>query len=312
METVPKVFTNLAHKLGTELTGNRLEIPSPHGSGYCAGYVFNEHMRLMILNYKLKHDLAIENPDVDFTNKMILFKFQNVISEENISLTGKKTPSVLIATSSLNTEQIIPIHSASGTLNIEVNAGYLGTLLVFPERSAVLQSLLKNTQPLLFEEVIFPSLQHIVDEILAERIDQTFELFFLRIKSEELVCRLLMELEKRQSKQLQALNTTDIEKVYWLKERMLSNLSTPPVIEKIAVEAQMSPSKLKRVFKQIFGDSIFSYYQQFRMKEAARMLREQKMSVSEVGYVLGFTNLSHFSRVFHEHIGSKPKQYSRA
>ncbi|HEY4787706.1 MAG TPA: AraC family transcriptional regulator [Bacteroidales bacterium] len=31
-----------------------------------------------------------------------------------------------------------------------------------------------------------------------------------------------------------------------------------------------------------------------------------------MGYQLGFTNLSHFSRVFQEHIGMKPKQYSKS
>jgi AraC-like DNA-binding protein len=74
----------------------------------------------------------------------------------------------------------------------------------------------------------------------------------------------------------------------------------------------MSPSKLKRLFKQVFGNSIFSYYQGFRMQEAARLLKEEKLSVSEVGCQLGFINLSHFSRVFKEHIGMKPKQYSRS
>lgn len=74
----------------------------------------------------------------------------------------------------------------------------------------------------------------------------------------------------------------------------------------------MSPTKLKRLFKQIFGDSIFNYYQGFRMKEAARLLKEEKLSVSDVGYELGFTNLSHFSRAFKEHIGMNPKQYSRS
>jgi AraC-like DNA-binding protein len=48
------------------------------------------------------------------------------------------------------------------------------------------------------------------------------------------------------------------------------------------------------------------------MKESARLLKEEKLSVSEVGYQMGFTNLSHFSRVFKEHIGMKPKQYTKA
>ncbi|MDP4176082.1 MAG: AraC family transcriptional regulator [Bacteroidota bacterium] len=41
-------------------------------------------------------------------------------------------------------------------------------------------------------------------------------------------------------------------------------------------------------------------------------LKEENLSVSYVGYKLGFINLSHFSRVFNEHMGMKPKQYSRS
>jgi len=92
---------------------------------------------------------------------------------------------------------------------------------------------------------------------------------------------------------------------------MLGHLEIPPVISELAVSANMSPTKLKRLFKQIFGNSIFSYYQDFRMKEAARLLKEENLSVSDVGYRLGFTNLSHFSRVFEEHIGMKPKKYTK-
>jgi AraC-like DNA-binding protein len=48
------------------------------------------------------------------------------------------------------------------------------------------------------------------------------------------------------------------------------------------------------------------------MKEAARLLKEEKLTVTDAGYKLGFTNLSHFSRVFKEHMEIKPKQYSRS
>jgi AraC-like DNA-binding protein len=178
--------------------------------------------------------------------------------------------------------------------------------------SPVLKSLLQNTQPLFFEQIIIPSLQKIVDEILNEPVNKSFELFFLRIKTEELICRLLIELEKRDEQNLSALNSVDIQAAYKIKERMLAQLNIPPDIKELAISSNMSPSKLKRLFKQIFGNSIFRYYQEFRMKEAARLLKEEKLSVSEVGYRLGFTNLSHFSRVFQDHTGMKPKQYSRS
>jgi len=314
-QTVPDILKIFAQLLGTEIKNRKLEIPEKYGNGYCSGYVFNEHIRMLILNYELNKDFVVENPDIHASGRMILFKFQNSIPKREIVSAGKQLmaiPSVLIATSSMNTDVIIPIQTNTYTINIEVDANYLKGLFDLSEKSPVLQSLLQNTQPLLFEQMIYPSLQRIVDEIISEQVDETFKLFFLRIKAEELICRLLMELEKRDEKQLYALNRHDIQSIYKIKELMLDHPGTPPLINDLAVIANMSPTKLKRLFKQIFGNSIFSYYQGFRMKEAARLLREEKISVSDVGYGLGFTNLSHFSRVFNEHIGMKPKQYSRS
>ncbi len=316
---LPNILNRFAHSLGTRVKNRRLEIPNELGKGYCAGFVFNEHIQMLLLNYKLKEDLIIENPIIDESQRMILFKFQHIISQSKTSQTAKlpkATPSVLIGTSRMNTDSTIPVDTNTAAINIEVDADYLKELFELSEKSPVLQSLLENSQPLLFEQMVYPSLQKIVDEIVEEvvsqSVNQAFELFFLKIKAEELVCRLLMELEKRDEKRLYALNKQDIAAAYRVKEQMLEHLEIPPVIKELAIQANMSPTKLKCIFKQIFGSSIFSYYQVFRMQEAARLLKEEKLSVSDVGYQMGFSNLSHFTRVFEEHIGMKPKQYSRS
>lgn len=314
-QTEPDILKRLAYLLGTEIKNRRLEIPEEFGNGYCSGFIFNEHIRMMIMNYKLNKNLLVENPNANASMKMILFKFQNIFpAAETLSSEkqSKAIPSVLITTSSVNTNIDVPIHTNTATINIEVDADYLNGLFGLSKKSLVLQSLLQNTQPLLFEQMIYPSLQKIVEEIVSDPVNETFKLFFLRIKAEELICRLLMELEKRDEKQLYALNNRDIQTIYKVKDQILEHLESVPVIKELAVYASMSPSKLKRLFKQIFGNSIFNYYQEFRMKEAALLLKEGKLSVSAVGYQLGFTNLSHFSRVFKEHIGMKPKQYSLA
>lgn len=311
--TVPNVLKKLAHLLGTEVKHRKLEIPSQFGSGYCAGFVFNEHIRMLISNYELNEDIIVKNEDMNAAKTMIFFKFQNIFPKAEPSSAGKhlmEMPSVLIATSRINTDDVISIHTNTATINIEVDANYLNGLFDSPDKSPILQSLLQNTRPLLFEQIIYPSLQKIVNEIVSEPVDEPFELFFLRIKAEELICRLLMELEKRDEKYLYALNIQDIETIYKVKEQMLEHLDTPPVIKELAIGAGMSPTKLKRLFRQIFGNSIFNYYQEFRMKEAALLLKEEKLSVSDVGYRMGFSNLSHFSKKFKEHIGVKPKQYA--
>ena len=294
--SVPNILIRLADLLGTDVKNGKLEIPEKFGKGYCTGFVFNEHIRMLISNYELNEDIVVENPEIKIPGRMLFFKFQNIIPLPESLLTEvklKTIPSVLIATSRMNTDDVISIHTNTATISIEADANYLNELFDLQEKSPVLQSLLQNMQPLLFEQLIYPSLQKIVDEIMNEPIDETFKPIFLKIKAEELICRLLIELEKRDEKHLYPLNSNDIQAIYKIKELILEHPETPPVINELAVCANMSSSKLKRLFKQIFGDSIFSYYQAFRMKEAARLLKEEKLSVSDVGYQPGFTNLSH-------------------
>lgn len=312
-QTVPNVLKAFAHLLNTEIKDWKLEIPEKFGRGYCIGFRFNANIRMIISNYELNEDIIVENLDIDHSKKTLFFKFQNIFpaTETLEESKAKMLPSVLIGTSSLNTDTVIPIHTNTATINIEINADYLSELFEISEESTILYNLLQNKQPLLFEQMMYPSLEKIVNEIVSESVSKTFKLLFLRIKAEELICRLLIELEKRDTKQLYTLNSVDVEKIYKVKQQMLEDLSIQPVINNLAVSASMSPTKLKNLFKQIFGNSIFNYYQEFRMKEAAILLKQGDLSVSDVGYKLGFTNLSHFSKVFAAHIGVKPKQYSK-
>lgn len=309
-QTIPKVLLKFAESLGVELTNNRLDIPTAFGNGYCAGYVFNEHVRLLISDYELEEDLIVEQPKELVSGELLFFKFQNVFPNAKSKL--PQLPSVLIATRRIATGEAFAIHSNLETINIEVDVSYLDKLIPTDNRSPVLQSLLHNTVPLFFEQLIYPALLKIVEEIVNPVEDNIFRLFFLKVKAEELICRLLIEIGKREEKQLYPLNDRDINAIYKIKDQIIANIQTPPVIADLANRAAMSPSKLKRLFRQVFGNSIFNYYQQFRMKEAARLLKSENLSVAAVGYQLGFSNLSHFSKLFESHIGMKPKQFSRS
>jgi AraC-like DNA-binding protein len=162
----------------------------------------------------------------------------------------------------------------------------------------------------LFDELISPQIQEVATEIVKANPVKELQHFYYKLKAEELIYLLFVELLKRQNTPLQTLNVNDIKMVYKIKDQILSNIDTPPIIAELVKISGMSESKLKRVFKQIFGTSIFNYYQNFRMKEAAYLIKEGNLSVSEVGYRLGFSNLSHFTRLFETHIGMKPKKYS--
>jgi AraC-like DNA-binding protein len=105
-------------------------------------------------------------------------------------------------------------------------------------------------------------------------------------------------------------NKSDIDKLYVIRTAILADMSQPPQLNALAKMAGMSETKMKQLFKQVFGDTIYNYYQNERMHEAGFLLKHAGYSVSETGYRLGFSNLSHFSRLFEKHYGVTPKKYT--
>lgn len=80
----------------------------------------------------------------------------------------------------------------------------------------------------------------------------------------------------------------------------------PPTIPALARTAMMSETKLKNLFKQVYGYNIYEYYQKCRMLKARQLLRGRKLSVKEIGIMLGFQNLSNFSIAFKKEFNMLP------
>jgi AraC-like DNA-binding protein len=311
-QSIPTVLKEFAQVLGTEVKDHRVEVPERFGKGYCTGFIFNENIRMIMMDYQLNTDIVINNPDAKFHSKMILFKFHLTPARRNFITEKSLIDSALVSiTTGKMSSELVTIHTNNAVLNIEVDAEYLEKVVDLEENSPVVQGLMLNKQPLLFEEKISYLLQIIVEEVMTYPVDDSFKFYFLKIKAEELVCRVLMELKNRKERQIYPLNKNDAQAIYDVKSRIVEHLDKPPVISELACFANMSSSKLKYLFRQIFGNSIYSYYQNLRMQEAMRLLKIEKLSVAETGYRLGFTNLGHFAKVFNEHVGTKPKQYSR-
>ncbi|MCD8207640.1 MAG: ATP-binding protein [Bacteroidales bacterium] len=67
--------------------------------------------------------------------------------------------------------------------------------------------------------------------------------------------------------------------------------------------------QMYRKIKQLTGMTPVSYIKSIRMKKAAMLLKQQKFTVAEVMYLVGFSNHSYFSKCFYDEFGVTPKQY---
>ena len=63
---------------------------------------------------------------------------------------------------------------------------------------------------------------------------------------------------------------------------------------------------MKRQFKQEYGKPVFEYYQKYKMEKAKELLLSGQYAVKEVGYLLGYQNLSNFANAFKKEFGVLP------
>ena len=81
-------------------------------------------------------------------------------------------------------------------------------------------------------------------------------------------------------------------------------------VEMLATEVGLSRVHVHRKLKELTNLSTRDFIKNIRLQQAAKLLKEdKKLSVSEIAYATGFTNLSHFSSSFREKYGMSPTEY---
>ncbi|MCD8202919.1 MAG: AraC family transcriptional regulator, partial [Prevotella sp.] len=79
----------------------------------------------------------------------------------------------------------------------------------------------------------------------------------------------------------------------------------------LASQVGIEQKQLYRKIKQLTGMSPINYMKKLRMKKAAVLLAQNKFTISEVYYMVGYTNASYFTKSFVEEFGMTPKQFTQ-
>ena len=135
-----------------------------------------------------------------------------------------------------------------------------------------------------------------LDEILKIKLQ---ELFWLLCQGED-GSRFLSFLKNLQNK-----------KALSLKQLMEEHYKEALSLDKLAFLAGYSLSTFKRKFKEVFEEPPSRWIQNRRLKEAQFLLQNTQKNINEVGYEVGFENISHFIQVFKSHFGATPKEFQQ-
>jgi AraC-like DNA-binding protein len=94
-----------------------------------------------------------------------------------------------------------------------------------------------------------------------------------------------------------------------IQDHIDDNLS----LKELSKGLEISPSYLSREFSKYFEDLSFGeYIRKLRIENALELMRNPRYSLTEIAYLTGFSDQSHFTRIFKQHTGRNPSEYRRS
>ena len=101
----------------------------------------------------------------------------------------------------------------------------------------------------------------------------------------------------------------NVLKIKKAKDIIISRMTEPPSLQELANEIGLTLKKLKEGFKQIYGDTVYSFLFDYKMEHARKLLESNLHNVNEVGLKVGYSTSSHFIAAFKKKFGTTPKKY---
>lgn len=163
-----------------------------------------------------------------------------------------------------------------------------------------------------FCEVPLPlPLRVTVKQILESTLQGELHRLFLEYKAMELFFTQLSMLDPcaMQSKRI---DDSERRAAQAAHAQLMQDISSPPSLQELARNVGLTHTRLNKLFRKMFGNTVFGLLRIQRLECARRMLEDGRRSIAEVAYECGFSNPSHFSRTFSEYYGVQPKRYQEA
>jgi len=163
------------------------------------------------------------------------------------------------------------------------------------------------------QEVVSPAIAVILSQIMNYNLHPSIKELYIKGKVYELIALYFNKSEDADIEQCPFLVDEDnVRRIRKAKEIIILRMAEPPTLGELSEEIGLSLKKLKEGFKQIYGDSVFSFLFDYKMEYARKMLETGQHNVNEVGLRVGYSTASHFISAFKKKYGTTPKKYLMA
>ncbi|MBX9782503.1 MAG: helix-turn-helix transcriptional regulator [Chitinophagaceae bacterium] len=319
--TYTTFFPRIAELFSAKFQQNRIELPSKTGKGHMEIIPLGDGIHAAINDYTL-------NEDIKFCRKktaepFFILHFDEMRSEKNFMMRldgelmktkGHAITGAMLTCSLFDLCYTLPANTTKRSINIILTKEWIKKYLNMGlDEDDICNNYFNlkiqhlNIEPFnaeyrtYFNQVFDTPEQKPMRQLhMRNAIMMLIEIYFSRLQR---------KVKAVQESPVRKMNTSDLYKLMEVENMLVKDFSkAPPTIVDLAAYTQMSVSKLKSSFKQVYGTGIYEYFQKNRMRKAKSMLSSHGYTIKEVGLQLGYTNLSNFSLAFKKEFGLLPSQ----
>ncbi|KGL63952.1 helix-turn-helix transcriptional regulator [Polaribacter sp. Hel1_85] len=213
-----------------------------------------------------------------------------------------------------NPQRVLPIH-----LEIQPKTTLVSLLIsiekfhsLFSKESGYIPFLSdENSNKKYYDDTeIKPTVSIVLQQIINSNINSSIRDLYIKGKVYELLSLHFQPEESTEGEYCPFLvDEQNVLKIRKAKEIIISRMAEPPTLQELSKEIGLSLKKLKEGFKQIYGDTVYSFLFDYKMEHARRLLESNQFNVNEVGVKVGYSTSSHFIAAFKKKFGTTPKKY---
>ncbi len=311
----------MAKQLHTTVENNTLYLPEFIGKGYLKSIDLPNGLQALVGDFTLNQDLLIERSknNMEFyvficdrvTNNRKLYVD---VDQDRMESAGTEVAAMYLLSFLSDLNQFATAGTSLSSIRVIISREWLARYLKIDQLDNVLQRYLSLKAKsihiremdfetrILMNDILNPAdISPVGTAYVQNRIMMMVENFFAWMYDQLSV----MEMQIHMTRE-------EIDQIMKVEESLTADLSNAPTIKQLSVQAAMSPSKLKKQFKDVYGLPIYEYYQKKRMEKARELLLEGNRTIKAVGRELGFSNLSNFSVAFKKEHHLLPSELLKA
>ena len=313
LENFEQWMAGLAARLNTAVTNHTLTIPAHLGSGSIVAHNVNPQLSYAVMNFKLNCDLELHRESgnagfvisfnmVEVQKELLVGHRQQMITDKrpfrnDIFLTDSRDSTYLRISAGSNVRRLLI--SCSPELAMQyLPREIFDKLSVFARENSI------------GENPLFINLSHrtMLKELFEMKESDPLSPIRMLSGIIHLIEKFLYSfLRQEQAALPRTVKKNDLESMQHVEHILSSRLEGFPSLESLAHEVFMSTSKLKNLFKQVYGHTLYDYYNKSRLQRAKELLITGQCSIKQAGSEIGFSNLSHFAKAFRKEFGILPR-----